>query len=105
MASLIVHYGTTVTCFHHGIAQPTVLSPRVSVSGQFVVTLVTPYAVAGCTLASTSTPPCVSAQWITGATRVFVGGNPVVVATSQAICAPTGQGLHISNTQTRVSAT
>lgn len=105
MPAPIVHYGATVTCFHQGLAQPTVLSPRVSVSGQLVVTLATPYVVAGCALATTSTPPCVSAQWVTGATRVLAGGMPVIIQSSQATCVPTGQGLRVSNTQIRVLAT
>jgi hypothetical protein len=105
MSAPIVHYGATITCFHQGLAQPTVLSPRVSVSGQLVVTVATPYTVAGCALASGSTPPCVTAQWVVGATRVFAGGAPVIIQTSQAICAPTGQGLRVSNTQTKVFAT
>jgi hypothetical protein len=105
MSAPIVHYGATVTCFHQGLAQPLVLSPRVRVSGQHIVTLATPYSVTGCSLASTSTPPCVTAQWIAAAARVFAGGAPVITRTSQAVCAPTGQGLRVSATQTRVLAT
>jgi hypothetical protein len=105
MPAPIVHYGANVTCIHQGLAQPLVLSPRVQVSGQLVVTLVTPYSVTGCGLGSTSSPPCVTAQWITGATRVLAGGNPVIIRTSKAVCAPTGQGLNVLATQTRVVAT
>ena len=105
MAAPIVHYGATVTCIHQGLAQPLVLSPRVQVSGQLVVTLITPYSVTACGLGSTSSPPCVTAQWRTGATRVTSQGNPVIIATSQAICAPTGTGLNVLMTQTRVVAT
>ncbi|MEA3207797.1 MAG: hypothetical protein QOE70_854 [Chthoniobacter sp.] len=105
MPAPIVHFGATITCFHQGLAQPTVLSPRVLVSRQMVVTLATPYVVAGCALSTTSTPPCVSAQWVTGATRVLAGGNPVIIQTSQAVCTPTGQGLRVAGTQTRVLAT
>ena len=105
MPGLVVHYGATVNCMHGGLAQPLVLSPRVLVSGQMVVTMETPYDVISCGLASTSTPPCLTAQWITGATRVFANGSPVIIQTSQALCAPTGQGLKIVTTQTRVTAT
>lgn len=105
MPGLIVHFGATVNCMHGGLAQPLVLSPRVLVSGQQVVTLATPYNVIACGLASTSTPPCVTAQWITGATRVLANGSPVIIQTSQAVCAPTGQGLLVLTTQPRVSAT
>ena len=105
MPGLVVHYGATVNCMHGGLAQPLVLSPRVLVSGQMVVTMETPYDVISCGLASTSTPPCLTAQWISGATRVFANGSPVIIQTSQALCAPTGQGLKIVTTQTRVTAT
>jgi uncharacterized Zn-binding protein involved in type VI secretion len=105
MPGLIVHFGATVNCMHGGLAQPLELSPRVAVSGQLVVTLATPYDVTACGLASTSTPPCVTAQWLTGATRVFANGSPVIIQTSQAVCTPTGQGLVILATQSRVTAT
>ena len=105
MPSLVVHDGAFVTCQHQGLAQPTVLSPRVQVSGQMVVTQATPYMVAGCSLASTSTPPCVNAQWMSGATRVLANGMPVILQNSQALCTPTGQGLRVVTTQGRVFAT
>lgn len=65
----------------------------------------TQYLVAGCSLASTSTPPCVTAQWTTAATRVLAGGVPVLLFDSQAICSPTGQPVLILTTQTRVTGT
>jgi hypothetical protein len=105
MPGLVVHFGATVNCMHGGLAQPLVLSPRVLVSGQQVVTMATPYDVITCGLASTSTPPCVTAQWTSGATRVFAGGSPVIIQTSQAVCTPTGQGLLVLTTQPRVTAT
>ena len=73
--------------------------------GQAVVTLATPYVVAGCALSSVPSPPCVSAQWVAGATRVLAGGMPVITQTSQAVCVPTGQGLIVITTQPRVIAT
>ena len=50
-----------------------------------------------------ATVPCVTAQWIVGATRILAGGVPVLLQTSQAICAPTGTPLNIILTQTRVT--
>jgi hypothetical protein len=105
MPGLVVHFGAKVNCMHGGLAQPLVLSPRVLVSGQHVVTMSTPYDVTACSLASTSTPPCLTAQWTTGATRVFASGSPVIIQTSQAVCTPTGQGLVVLTTQPRVTAT
>jgi hypothetical protein len=37
--------------------------------------------------------PCVTAQWIVAATRVFSNGQPVVLMDSQAICVPNGTPL------------
>ena len=72
-----------------------------------MVTQPTPYLVAGCTLPppTAANGPCVTAQWVTGAVRVLAGGTPVLLATSQAICAPTGTPLIVSATQTRVLGT
>jgi hypothetical protein len=47
----------------------------------------------------------VTAQWVVGATRVLVAGQPVLVQSSQAVCVPTGTPLLILATQTRVMAT
>jgi hypothetical protein len=68
--------------------------------------MTTPYVVAGCTLPPppAANGPCVTAQWITGTTRVTSNGQPLVVQSSQAICAPTGTPLIVAVTQTRVSA-
>ena len=105
MPGFIVHQGATVLCTHAGIAQPTSVNPRVQVSGMPVVVISNAYAVAGCTLAVTlSAPPCTIGQWITSATRVFAGGQPVIVVGSQGLCPPAGQ-LQIVSTQTRVTAT
>ncbi len=105
MPAPILHLGATVLCMHAGNAQPVAPFPRVLVSGQPVVTLTTPYVVAGCSLASTSAPPCVTAQWVMGATRVLAGGAPVITFTGQAVCVPTGTGLTPVAGQTRVLAT
>lgn len=106
MPGFLLHVGATVMCSHGGQAQPTVPNPRVLVSGQPVVTQAAPYVVAGCAFVPPGgNGPCVTGQWVVGATRVFAGGQPVLVQTSQAICAPTGTPLVILVTQTRVTGT
>jgi hypothetical protein len=90
-------------CSHGGQAQPTAVQPRVTVSGQPIVTLAAPYAVAGCALPPNAGGPCVTAQFVTGATRVTSMGLPVLLMDSQAICVPTGTPLVIVVTQPRVS--
>lgn len=106
MPGFLLHVGATVLCSHGGQAQPTVPNPRVLVSGQPTVAQTGPYVVAGCALPPppAANGPCVTAQWITGTTRVLSNGQPLLVQSSQAICAPTGTPLIIAVTQTRASA-
>ncbi len=107
MPGFILHLGATVLCMHSGQAQPTVTNPRVKVSGQPVAAQPNPHTIAGCTLPPppAANGPCVTAQWITAATRVRAGGVPVLLQDSQAICTPTGTGLNVVSTQTRVRGT
>lgn len=105
MPGFLVHFGAQVKCLHAGQAQPTVVNPRVQVSGQPTVLMTTPYVIAGCTLPPppAANGPCVTAQWLTGTTRVLSNGQPLLVLSSQALCAPTVTPLLILQTQTRVS--
>lgn len=106
MPGFIVHLGATVLCSHGGQAVPTTPNPRVLVSGQPIVTLTTPYVVAACPFVPPGgNGPCVTAQWLVGATRVFSNGAPVIVQSGSSICAPTGTPLMVLVTQTRVTAT
>ena len=105
MPGFLLHLGATVLCSHAGQAQPTVTNPRVTVSGQPIVTLGAPYTVAGCALPPppAANGPCVTGQFITAATRITSNGQPVLLQDSQSICAPTGTPLMILLTQTRVN--
>jgi hypothetical protein len=103
MPGPLLHVGATVLCMHGGQAQPTVPNPRVLVSGQPTVTIAAPYMVVGCTLPppTAANGPCVTAQWVRGAVRVFSNGVPLLLFDSQAICAPTGTPLLVTLTQLR----
>lgn len=105
MPGFLVHFGATVLCAHAGQAQPTAVNPRVLVSGQPTVTLAAPYVVAGCALPPppAANGPCVTAQFVTSATRVTSNGLPLLLLDSQAICAPTGTPVLIVVTQTRAT--
>lgn len=107
MPGFLLHVGATVLCSHAGQAQPTVPNPRVTVSGMQTVIMTSPYAIAGCTLPPppAANGPCVTAQWITAATRVTSNGQPLLLLDSQAICAPSGTPLVVTQTQTRVTGT
>lgn len=106
MPAPVLHLGATVICSHGGQAQPLVPFPRVLVSGQPVVTLSSPYAVAGCPFVTPAgNGPCVTAQWVIGAARVLAGGAPVLVQSGMSICMPTGTPLIPVVSQLRVLAT
>jgi hypothetical protein len=102
MPGFLLHQGAVVLCMHGGQAQPTAPNPRVKVSGQPVTTQPAPYSVAGCPFPPQSGGPCVTAQWVSAATRVRAGGTPVLLQDSVAVCAPTGTGVQVVVTQVRV---
>ncbi len=107
MPGFMLHSGAVVQCMHVGTAQPTVVNPRVTVSAQPIVTLASPYAIAGCTfpaMTGGNSPPCATAQFTTFAARVTAMGQPVLLIDSQATCVPTGTPLLITTTQLRVTA-
>jgi hypothetical protein len=104
MPGFLLHVGATVQCAHAGQAQPTAPNPRVTVSGQPTVTMAAPYVIAGCPFNVSGSPvPCVTAQWVTAATRITSNGQPLLLLDSQAVCAPNGTPLLILATQVRVT--
>ena len=103
MPGFLLHQGATVLCMHGGQAMPTSPNPRVKVMGQPVTVQPIPYTVAGCPFTTGGSPqPCVTAQWVSAATRVRAMGQPVLLQDSQAVCTPNGTGVNIVVTQTRV---
>ena len=107
MPGFLLHVGAIVMCAHGGMAQPSVPNPRVKVMGQPTVLQAAPYVVAGCSFPPppVANGPCVTGQWITGATRVRAGGTPVLLMDSQSICAPSGTPLIAVAAQVRVRGT
>jgi hypothetical protein len=103
MPGFLLHLGATVMCSHGGQAIPAAPQPRVTVSGQPIVTLSSPYTVAGCALPPNAGGPCVTAQFVSSAVRVTSLGVPVLLMDSQAVCAPPGTPLIVTVTQPRVS--
>jgi hypothetical protein len=103
MPGFLLHANATILCAHGGQVQATVPSMRVRVSGQPIVTQPTPHSVVGCPFNVSGAPvPCVTAQWVVGATRVRSMGMPVLLQDSQAVCAPNGTPVSIIVTQVRV---
>jgi hypothetical protein len=104
MPGLLLHVGASVVCAHGGRAESSVPYPRVTVSGQPIVLQTAPHSVTGCPfVAGTVASPCVVASWTSGAVRVKAIGGPVLLQSSQAVCAPNGTPVTIVNLQTRVS--
>lgn len=105
MPGYLLHENATVLCMHAGQAQATVPNPRVKVSSMATVQQPNPWTIAGCPYVIGVVPvPCVTAQWVTAATRVKSGSQPLLLNDSQATCIPNGTGVQIVSTQMRVKA-
>ena len=106
MPGFLIHVGASVLCAHGGQALASAPNPRVTVSGQPSVTLPAPWLIAGCALPPppAANGPCVSAQFVSAATRATSNGQPLLLFDSQAICVPTGTPLLVVGSQTRVTA-
>jgi uncharacterized Zn-binding protein involved in type VI secretion len=106
MPGPILHMGAVVMCSHGGQAIPTVPSPVVFVSGMPIATIASPYAVAGCAFVPPAgNGPCVTGQWVVGATQVLSHGQPVAIMAGLATCVPTATPLVPVSAQTLVIAT
>jgi hypothetical protein len=105
MPGHLLHENAEVQCLHSpGQAQPGQTDLGVKVSGQKLVTRLVLYNISGCSLPPppAGNGPCVTANWTSAATRVKANGQPVLLTDSQALCAPSGTGVKIVSTQTRV---
>jgi len=105
MPGFLIQEGATVMCAHGGQAMPTVPSPDISLEGMPASVVPDPWVVAGCPGIPTTIPPCVTAQWVLGTTRVTSYGQPLVIDGGAAVCAPGGTPLLPIATQVRVTAT
>jgi hypothetical protein len=106
MPGLLLHVNAQVICLHAGQAQPVAPCPRVTLSGQLAVTIASPWVIAGCALPPppAANGPCVTAMYVTAATRVTALAQPVLLFDSQSICALSGTPLQTVACQTRVQA-
>jgi hypothetical protein len=106
MPGFLVQQGALVMCSHGGQATPLVPNPSVTLDGMPTCLVPDPWIVAGCPgIPVSAILPCVMAQWMTGSTRVTSFGQPLLLQTSMAVCAPNGLPLlPVILTQLRVSA-
>ena len=103
MPGFLLNASSSIICAHGGQVQATAPNPRVRAGGAPVVVMTAPHAVVGCPFnVGVTLVPCVTAQWVVGATRVRAGGMPVLLQDSQAVCAPNGTPVTVVMTQPRV---
>ncbi|MBN8992434.1 MAG: hypothetical protein J0H42_29705 [Rhizobiales bacterium] len=108
MPGYILHQGADVKCMHLGPAQPMMTYPRVTVGGNPIVVRSDTYSVTACQFPAWTlggSPPCSTAAWTMAATRLFAGGDNVLLFDSQSQCTPNGTPLQIFRTQVRATGT
>ena len=97
---------STVMCPHAGQAILTTSDTQALVDGAPVLLLTDQHAIAGCAFAPGGVlSPCVTIQWVTGATQSLIGGVPALLQTSVGLClnalqVPQGPAI-VVQTQTR----
>ena len=102
MAGLLLDTAAAVMCAHGGSAHPVTPNARVRVNGAPIATSSGTWVVAGCALPPQQGGPCLIAQFTTAATRITASGQPVLLADSLAVAAPTGAPLIVASAQNRV---
>jgi hypothetical protein len=105
MPGFLIQQGATVQCVHGGQAAPAVPSQDVWLDGMPAVTIAAQWTVAGCAGVPSQVPPCATARWTAGTTRVTSHGQPLVVVGGAGISMPAGTPLLPVVTQVRVTAT
>ncbi len=104
MPGFLLHANAVVMCAHGGQAQLTLPFPRVVVSGMPLATMSSLHMITACPFVTPGgNGPCVTAQWLVGATRITAGGMPVLLQSSVATCVPTATPLNVILTQSRVT--
>lgn len=108
MGKPVVTAENQITCSHGSPAKSVKPNPKVLVGGQPVLTCMPQVVVSGCpNQVGPAKVPCTTGVWNPGSTsqKVFVGGDPVVLASSAAIVMPLGMGVIIPPGQVKVMAT
>jgi len=102
MPGSLLDAAAVVICAHGGRATLLASDARVRFSGAPIATAPGSWAVAGCALPPQEGGPCLIGRFITAATRVTSGGQPVLLADSLAVATPTGAPLMVALAQNRV---
>jgi hypothetical protein len=109
MPAPLLQLGCSMTCPHGGQVQAVASQSKVQLGGQPALLASDTTTVAGCAFNVSGAPsPCMTVEWSAPATKVTIGGQAPLLATSVGLCksaagAPQGSVL-IASTQQKVTA-
>ena len=91
MADFILTTASTLMCPHGGQIQLSTSNSQALIDGSQALLLSDRHTVSGCPFQipvgpGTKPQPCVSVQWLVGATQTRVGGVPVLLQSSVGLC-------------------
>ena len=104
----ILTTGSTVMCPHGGQATLFTSNTEALIDGVPALLITDIHPIAGCPFAPVTPLPCLTIQWITGATQANVHGVPMLLQNSVGLCinpvgAPQGTAI-VVQTQQRAQA-
>ena len=82
----ILTTSSTVMCPHGGMAQLFTSNTEAVIDGAPALLLTDIHPIVGCPFAPVTPLPCLTIQWVTGATQTCVHGIPVLLQTSVGLC-------------------
>jgi hypothetical protein len=101
MPATVLTTDANVQCPHGATAKATSPQPRVKIAGAPIVTIASSYQVSGCPNANNPSP-CQTGQFVSAATRLKSGGQPLLLQSASSTSVPTGSPLVVAATQQRV---
>jgi hypothetical protein len=92
-------------CAHSGQVQCMTPDAKVFLDGKPAVVQTGTFVVSGCTNPTppANVGPCVSVTWLSGSTKITIGGKPALLMDSKALATPTGGSASVVSAQGKVS--
>lgn len=88
MSDYILTTASVLTCPHGGQVSLSTSNSQLTIEGSPALVLSDRHSVSGCpfTLPNAKPQPCVSVQWLVGASRSQAGGVPLLLQSSVGLC-------------------